>query len=265
MELTRQEDVSVYLYLRERIIAPQWAEFSEDYSLVQASAGVWDIEYEESLGMHPFTRAANSGYGRGLLYFDISDGLCIFGPEQTEMVQIFDGSTQVSGSIINYKKGQVYDSRDLSSCRVDYYWHYVATIDAWPDEDVPSLPIVSIQIQRADKAPLQLGGGDIREADWNIEIFGSSKGERDDILEILFDGLYQKRCSIYTFQNGLPLGRDGTFNTNFSLDYHANYTSLFFENVEKQITGLPRWGFYENERINKYRAQITFETKAYKK
>jgi len=265
MKLTRQEDISVYVYLREKIITPQYAEFSEGYSLNQAETGVWNIGYEESLQMYPFARDNHSGYGRGLLFFDVSGDMCNIGSEQTEMVKVFDGATQISGSVINYKTGQLYDNRDLSSCRVDYYWHYIATVDAWPYEDVPPLPIVSIEIQRGDKAPLQLGGGDIRETDWNVQIFATNKGERSDLVDIIFDGLHQKRCSIYTFNSGLPLDRDGTFNSNFNLDSHANYTSLFFENVEKRLTSLPRWGFYENETINKFRAEITFETKAYKK
>jgi hypothetical protein len=267
MKLTRQEDISLYFYIRDTVVGPQYAEIAEGEQLTSAEAGKWNMLYSEEAAIHPFKRGEFSGLGRGLLYFDISGDRCVFGSEQTEMISVYSGSEilQQEDYLVNYLTGQIYSRLNLSNYNVDYCWNYVSVIDAWPSDDVPALPIVSIELQRGQSLPLQLGGGDIRDASWHIEIFANNKGERDDLMDVIFEGLNLKRCSIYTFSEGLSLTREGLYNPNFQADAHSNYPSLFFENIEKSLTGLPRWGFYENEVINKYRAGITFDTKAYKK
>lgn len=267
MKLTRQEDVNLYFYIRDVVVGPQYAEFVEAEQLVSAGAGKWDILYPTEIEIHPFKRGTHNGLGRGLLYFDLVLDRCTFGVQQTQMVQVYSGSSSPleAGYSINYLTGQIYSNLDLSDYTVDYYWNYVSVIDAWPNEDVPALPIVTIELQRGQSLPLQLGGGDIRDSSWHIEIFANSKGERDDLMDIVFEGLNLRACPLYTFSTGLPLTREGLYNSNFQLEFHPNYPSLSFENVEKSLTGLPSWGFYENEVINKYRAGITFDTKAYKK
>lgn len=267
MKLTRQEDVSLYLHIRDRVIGPQYSELAENYTLVSGT-GAWDIPYETSLEIYPFKRDGYSGLGRGLVYFDMVGDDCCFGVEQTNMITISDGvTTLINGSdyYINYLTGQVHSILDLSTFSVDYHWNYVSVLDAWPSDDVPALPIVSIELQRGESLPLQLGGGDIRDGEWNIEIFANNKGERDDLMDVIYEGVYNKRCPIYLFSTGLPLLRSGLFNPAFILEEQPNYPHLTFENVEKSLTSLPRWGFYENEVINKFRASISFRTLAYKK
>jgi len=267
VKLTRQEDISLYLYLRDRIIMPQYAELSEGYGLVSAgSNGVWNIDYSTEIDIRPFRRGEYSGLGRGLVYFDVINDVCSFGLEQDEMVVVKDGSggeLERSQYAINYLNGQIISEVDLTSYTVDYYWYYVSILDAWPSEEVPALPVVSVELQLGDSKPLQLGGGAIREASWNVQIFANNKGERDDLMDVIYEGVYQKRCPIYTYENGLPLRYDGQFNSNFSVVRNTKFPSLFFENVEKRLSGLPSWGFYETEIVNKYRAEITFETMGY--
>jgi hypothetical protein len=253
--------------MRDIVIGAQYAEIAEGEQLSLVEGGKWGMSYSTELGIHPFKRDSYTGLGRGLLYFDISFDACRFGPEQTSMVSVYNGNSilPVQDYYVNYLTGQIYCDLDLSSYSVDYYWNYVSVVDAWPSDDVPELPVVSIELVRSKSSPLQLGGGDIREGTWNIEVFANNKGERDDLMDVIYEGLNLRRCMIYTFESGLPLTREGLYNYDFTLDENPNYPSLFFENIEKSLSGLPRWGFYENETINKYRARITFDTNAYKK
>jgi len=264
MKLTRQEDISVYLYIKDMVIGPRYYESTIGDSLTQVETNLWNIDYDEELDIHPFQRPEYSGLGRGLLYFDHLGETCLFGIEQVSSLRVYQGATVASGYRVNYLKGQIETSQDLSNYLVDYEWNYVAVIDAWPYEDVPALPIISIEMQSGDKSPLQIGGGDIRNASWNLEIFANNKGERDDLLDTIYNELYLRRCSIYSLSKGLPLDMKGFYNLEFDSSINNEYKYLHFENIEKRLTGLPRWGFYSQELINRYRAQITFDTIAYK-
>lgn len=262
MQLTRKEDISLYLYIRDMLLGPYYSEIAEGEDLLQTSTGVWDISYDSDL--EPFVREGYGGEGRGLLYFDRDGTECCFGTEQTNIVRVYNDTTVASGYDVNYLAGQILTSQDLTGYNVDYEWSYVSVLDAWPFDDVPPLPVVSIEMQDSQGMPLQLGYGDIRSAYWNVQIFANNKGERDDIMDILYEGIYQKRCSIYTFSTGLPLLRDGTYNSAFTTSTDPRYRYLFFEKVKKGLSGLPQWGFYAQETINRYRAEITFETNAFK-
>jgi len=266
MNLTRQEDISLYLYIKDVVLGPHYAETETGQSLTQVSTGLWDIGYGDNTDTthYPFKRSDSSGRGRGLLYFDYVGETSIFGSEQTGIVNIYNGAVTASGYRVNYLAGQIESNDDLSSYSVDYEWNYVSVLDAWPRDNVPFLPVVSIELQRGQPLPLQLGGGDIREGYWNLQIFGKNKGERDDLMDIIFAGLDSRRCPMYTFPSGLPLIGGGFYNGLFSTTVHTEYTSLFFENVKKKLSGLPQWAFYEKEQINRYRAEITFETKTYR-
>lgn len=264
MNLTRKDDISLYLYIKDTLLGPQFSELVEGVTLTAAGNSLWDIEVFED-DICPFKRGKETGRGRGLIYFDQINDCTVVGPEQTDMIKVYDGSTVVSGYSINYVTGQIISSADLSMCEIDYYWNRVAVIDAWPYEDVPPLPLISLELNRSTSLPFQLGHGDIRQASWNIQVFATNKGERNDILDIIYSGLYLRRCSVYDMQFGLPLKQDGTFNSRFNTDLITNYSELYFEKVERKLTGLPSWGFYQTETINRYRAEITFDTRSYAK
>jgi hypothetical protein len=275
MRLSRKEDISVYLYIKDTVIGPRYPEIATEESLTLTSTvNTWDIGYDIGLGFNPFKRKVlvdpvkqvykdYSGLGRGLLYFDYIGETCLFGVEQQDRVKVYDGSTIASNYKINYITGQVVTSDDLTDYLVDYEWNYVSVIDSWPYEDVPSLPFISVDSQQAKKSPLQLGGGDIRDGYWNVQIFANNKGERDDLMDLVYDNLYLRRCPLYLLPAGLPL-QNGLYNEMFDSSLHDTYTSLFFENVQKRLSGLPQWGFYEQEKVNRYRAEITFDTKTYR-
>lgn len=273
MRLTRKEDISVYLYIKDIVIGPRYSEVSTGESLTLVSTNTWDIGYDYDLGMHPFRRRVitdpvnntyvdYSGLGRGILYFDYIGETCLFGVEQQNIVKVYNGLDTATDYKVNYITGQIISSQDLTNYLVDYEWNYVSVIDSWPYDDVPPLPFVCIDMQKANKLPLQLGGGDIRDGYWNIQIFARNKGERDDLMDLIYDNVYQRRCPLYLLSSGLPL-QNGQYNEMFDSSVHNTYTSLFFENIRKNLTGLPQWGFYEQEQVNRYRAEITFDTRTY--
>lgn len=256
MRLTRQEDVSLYLYLKDCVIGPEFYEITSGDTLSQDSSVKWMINYTTR---HP----APTDRGRGILSFDVCSGICNFGTEQSGVVSVYQGMTEATSYSVDYLGANIYTMQNLTGYNVDYCWHYVSVLDAWPYEDVPSLPIVSLELLEAYGSPYQLGGGEIRNGFWNIQIFASNKGERDDLMDTIYDKLRLRRCPVYRFENGLPLIRNGTFNTNFTANLHSNFKYLHFDSVKKSLSGLPSWGFYGSERINRNRAEITFNTLAY--
>jgi hypothetical protein len=270
MQQLRKEDVSLYMYIKDSILSLDYTEVSYNQDLVQDSPGVWTMGFDEQFGempgKFPFRRRDRniSGLGRGIPYFDSDGQFVSVGPEQQNRVVVDNGTTTATGCQVNYLDGQIITDQDLTGYTVDYEWNFVSVIDAWPYEDVPALPIVSIELQSGTSLPLQLGGGDIREANWHMEIFASNKGERDDLVDTLYNRIYNQRCLIYTFDNGLPLLRTGLFNPDFTAVLNASYNFLYFEKVQTKLTGLPNWGFYNTEQLNRYRAAITFSTKAYR-
>ena len=280
MKLHRQEAISMHLYIKDTIIAPQYAEISTGMSLspattlinnqVVALPNTWNLEYDDDVdyGKEPFRRLEKDidGLGRGLLYFDYdSAGTTMVGVEQTNRLTVYSGSDIVPALSyqINYLNGQLISTLDMSNYTVDYEWHFISVVDAWPWDEVPKLPIVTIFRGDADSYGYQLGGGAIREGNWVVEIFATNRGERDDLLDVIYEKTYMRRCPLYTFNNGLPLGFDGLYNNNFTTDLVVNQTAMYFDDVRKKLTGLPSWGFYDHELINRYRAQVTFTTRNY--
>jgi hypothetical protein len=259
--------------MKDVVIGPRYSEVTTGASLTAVGNNTWDISYDSDLGLHPFRRRVSdpttgmyndhSGLGRGILYFDYIGETCLFGVEQQDIVRVYAGATVASGYKVNYITGQIVSDQSLSSHLVDYEWNYVSVIDSWPYEDVPPLPVVCVDMQKAGKSPLQLGGGDIRDGYWNIQVFANNKGERDDIMDLVYDNVYQRRCPLYLLPSGLPL-KNGLYNEMFDSSVHDIYTSIFFENIQKRLSGLPQWGFYEQERTNRYRAEITFDTRTYR-
>jgi hypothetical protein len=267
MRLQRKEDISMYLYIKDVVIGPRYSEISTGMSLTPAGKpNIWNMEFDLELNKDPFRRLEQdiNGIGRGLLYFDYTGETSIFGVEQSNIVKVYNGATTASGYSVNYLNGQVVSNQDLSGFSVDYEWNYVSVLDAWPWDEVPPLPIITIERDDGRSKGLQLGGGDIREGNWTIEIFTNNNGERDDMLDVIWENIYMRRCPLYNLEKGLPLDFGGLYNEQFNTDYEPLYSSMYFDDAEKRLTGLPKWGFYDHEIINRYRAQITFTTRNYK-
>ena len=49
MKLTRKEDVSLYLYIKDCVVGPEFYEIAESESLTEVSTGVWQASISCSL------------------------------------------------------------------------------------------------------------------------------------------------------------------------------------------------------------------------
>ena len=307
MSVLRKSDLSLYLYLKDTVLN-NFVEV-EEYISLQLMPELSDLTsyvYEAVTTMDP----APTDPGRGWVYFDTvsgtnnctpftsvsgmnGDGDIAYGtPEQSERVIVYE--TNVGGTLdivpwtdfmIDYVDGRIISSRALETPYVTYYWNYVSIVDEWPAIEASNVPVIVLDIHGTDKAGYQLGGGKkvIRKVD--IHIFASNPAERNDLVETLYDGLYNKSCPLYEFVTGSVLDYDGTFYgrrdlldrvanpTNkltylFSRETVSNMTSLYFDNVTSRHVNLPILMSQSGNQIilsdlNAYRSKISFDILSY--
>lgn len=307
MSVLRKSDLSLYLYLKDTVLN-NFVEV-EEYISLQLMPELSDLTsyvYEASTTMDPIP----TDPGRGWVYFDTvsgtnnctpftsvsgsnGDGDIVYGtPEQSERVVVYE--TNVSGTLdivpwtdymIDYVDGRIISSRTLETPYVTYYWNYVSIVDEWPAIEASNVPVIVLDIHGTDKAGYQLGGGKkvIRKVD--IHIFASNPAERNDIVEVLYDGLYNKSCPLYEFVTGSVLDYDGTFygrrdlldrvpNPTNKLTYLfdrsslSGITTIYFDNVTSRHVNLPIVMSQSGNQIilsdlNAYRSKISFEILSY--
>lgn len=238
MSILRKTDLSLYLYLKDTVLS-NFIEY-EDYISLELMAELSDVDpnensfiYEAATSMSP----TPTDQGRGWVYFDAvsgtnnctpftsvsglnGDGDFAYGtPEQSDRVIVYE--TNASGTLdivpwedymIDYIDGRVVTSRRLTDpIYVTYYWNYVSVVDEWPAIEAADVPVVVLDIHGTDKAGYQLGGGKKVNRKVDIHIFASGPAERNDLVETLVDGLYNKSCPLYDFVTGSVLDHNGTF------------------------------------------------------
>jgi len=277
----RKEDASVYLYLKDLVLA-DFIELQHKDALVYSSrlsTDTFDVyEIETFLDPTPFER------GRGLAYFDDLTGqplVCtptISGsPEQSNRVTVFDKDLNVIDDttyIVDYLDGRITVDPGVVPAYVDYYWHYVSLVDEWSAISASDPPVVVIDMNATIKKGFQLGGGKLTERKVSLIIFASSTAERNDLAEVLHDGLYNKSCPYYDFPEGTVLDFDGTFRgRRYTSDKADNLflrttvsgvSNLRFENVATKHISLPIVMSTGNDEValsdlNAYRSKITFD------
>lgn len=307
MSVLRKSDLSLYLYLKDTVLN-NFVEL-EEYIPLQLMPELSDsgsYVYEALTEMSP----SPTDPGRGWVYFDAisgatncehftsvsglnGDGDFAYGtPEQSERVFVYE--TNVSGILdlvpwqdymIDYIDGRIVSSRALETPYVTYYWNYVSVVDEWPQVESSNTPVLVLDIHGTDKKGYQLGGGKkvIRKVD--IHIFATNPGERNDIVEVLYDGFYNKSCMLYGFPTGSVLSYDGTFygrrdlldripnpdnNVTYLFDREAisNIGSLYFDNVISRHITLPIIMSQSGDKImlsdlNSYRSKISLDILAY--
>lgn len=307
MSVLRKSDLSLYLYLKDTVLN-NFIEV-EEYMPLQLMPELSDLTsyvYEAVTTMDPIP----TDPGRGWLYFDTvsgtnnctpftsvsgmnGDGDLAYGtPEQSERVVVYE--TNVGGTLdivpwtdymIDYVDGRIISSRALETPYVTYYWNYVSIVDEWPSVEASNVPVVVLDIHGTDKAGYQLGGGKkvIRKVD--IHIFASNPAERNDIVEVLYDGLYNKSCPLYEFVTGSVLDYDGTFYgrrdlldrvpnpTNkltymYSREVISGASSFYFDSVTSRHVNLPILMSQSGNQIilsdlNAYRSKISFDIVLY--
>lgn len=232
MSLLRKEDLSLYFYIKD-IVLKNFQETAEDEYLVPVPELCGENSYVYRCLFDSVPSPDEEG--RGWLYFDTSvsgtgcssfhqisglngDGNAAYGtPEQYNKVIVYE--TTPNGVevvdwreyMIDYVDCRVISERELTLPKITYTWNYVSVVDEWSASLAANPPVVVVDIDSTSKKGYQLGGGRKVEREVKLHVFASSKAERNDIVDTLYDGLFNKRCQLLNFTSGSALDYDGTF------------------------------------------------------
>jgi len=259
MSSLRKEDISLYLYLKD-IVLNKFTEI-EEYSLLELMTDLCGMDsyvYELNTSLIPSPKER----GRGWRYFDPpaeinncnyytsvsglnGDGGVAYGtPEQSTMVIVYETSSSgtldiipPSEYMIDYIDCRIVSERKLNSPYVTYTWNYISVVDEWAAVEASEPPVIVIDIQGTDKSGYQLGGGKQTKRKVDIHIFASNPAERNDIVERLYDGLFNKSCVMYNFPTGSILDYDGTFYGRRTSITPENKLSYLFDREEVNKVG----------------------------
>lgn len=285
MYRSRKEDTSVYLYIKDIVLQP-FTEFQEKdilrYSTTMSTDTTYVYEIETYLDPSPFER------GRGILYFDDLSNSPLVNcttysgtPEQSNRVTVYDDDMNIVDEnlyIVDYVDGRIITYPSVSVKYIDYYWNYVSLVDEWSAITAASTPVVVLDLNAVNKVGYQMGGGRKVIRKGNLIVFASSPAERNDLTEVLYDGIYLKSCPLYDFPKGSVLDYDGTFyNRKNNMNKATNLfdrslvpysSSLRFESVDSKNISLPLAMTKGKDDVtlsdlNAYRARITFDLVSY--
>lgn len=313
MKRLRKEDLSLYRYikdtvLREFVEKEELAPLELISELTCQDSYVYQAEIDSDIIPSPIER------GRGWTFFDCPEydvqGDCIYSistcvpefvtvtgtdgqgtdctgtPEQSNRVTLYDENlATISGVdyVIDYVDGRIILETDTVVPKyVKYYWNYVSVVDEWAVISAANTPVVVIDTSGTDKEGYQLGGGNKTTRLVEIQVFASSTAERNDLVETIHNGLYNKSAPVYDFSTGDVLDYDGTFyarkTTYNKLTSLFNRTSLNdlselhggmeFINVSSRHVKMPLILSRERNELllsdlNAYRSKISFEIQTY--
>lgn len=302
MKSLRKEDLSLYLYIKDVVLR----DFIEQEEYVQLQlmpelCGMSSYVYEYVSDLEP----SPTERGRGWVYFDPpsgglscepylsvsglnGDGDPTFGtPEQSNNVIVYE--TTVSGLsvvdwrdyMVDYIDGRIISERKFNSPYVTYNWNYVSIVDEWAAIEAADPPVIVLDLNGTDKIGYQLGGGKKTTRKVEIHIFASSPAERNDIVETLYDGFFNRSCPIYDFPTGSVLDYDGTFYGRKNLldriaspENKLTYlfdrskvfgvSSLYFDSVTSRHVNLPLVMTRGTDEVmlsdlNAYRSKVSFD------
>ena len=321
MSSLRKEDLSLYLHIKD-IVLRNFRETEEHVPLRQMPE-LCDHEsyvYEIVTDLEP----SPTERGRGLVYFDPptgglpcepyptvsglnGDGDPAYGtPEQSNKVIVYESVNPIlcgdtltySGTeldwryyMIDYIDGRVIiptsHAVQLDNPAVTFEWNYISVVDEWAAIEAADPPVVVIDMHGTDKAGYQLGGGKMATRKVDLHVFASNPAERNDIVEALYDGLYNKSCPLYEFPTGSVLDYDGTFYGRRTLDERyptgipdnkltylfdrdriSNVSRLHFDSVTARHVNLPLVMSRGRDEImlsdlNAYRSKVSFDMFSY--
>lgn len=269
MERARLENLSFIYYLKNRVLLENFIERREEDSLIQESSTSYRIVVPQGFKPNPLDK------GRGLVYFDeISiPGYGVIPDESAEQqnrVIVYNQSNAViSGSqyTIDYAGGRVLNPIGFTPGTITYYYNYVSVFEA--DQDLPEserkidLPYIVVSSDgQAIRKGMQLGGGKIIPRQVNLHIYATDQAERNDLVQILMDGLEDREITVVDFNqtNGLQLNYDGTYNTNFSSTPSEEISGcMSFENITyRHLRGTRDYTYPE-----RYRSTISLNLVTY--
>lgn len=281
----RKEDLSVYLYLKDRLLA-DFIEFEEKDELLYSndlSSDTTDVYQIQS-----FSEPSPYERGRGLVYFDdltgqqlVNDTTFSGTPEQSNRVTVYDTDLNVISDqnyMIDYIDGRIITTTSVVPKYIDYFWNYVSVVDEFSAITAADPPVVVLDIHGTDKTGYQLGAGKKVIRKVMVHIFASSPAERNDLTEAIYDGLYLKCCPLYELSQGSVLEYDGTFfgrkynlnkdETLFSRATVSGTSRLLFDHVSSRNINLPLAMTKGRDEVtlsdlNAYRSKITFDLLSY--
>jgi hypothetical protein len=236
---------SLHLYIKNTVLRNWHAEELNAELTYDATTGLYLPDYA-ALELEP----RPDDRGRGWVYFDYPD----LQNEQTTQVTVYPATCNYR---VNYVYGGIEHTSGDVPTEADFKWNYVSVVDEWPQQvNASELPIVVVDISTIDKGPYQLGGGKKLINPGMIHIFATSKAERDDLMSIIHDAMYEKHLKGYDFSDGTPLFYDGFFNTGYVQTTLSGILDCgtSFENVVARTV-------YINQisPLNEFRARINYE------
>jgi len=286
MNRLRQEDSSLYLYLKDIVLSDfiekqEWVPLTYNEALTIGTTRVYEID--DYFDPSPKTR------GRGFVYFDDLTNECLVNTttysgtaEQSNRIKVYTASgTEISdlSYVIDYVDCRVItDQVGVVPSYIDYHWYYISVLDEWGAVKTTPPPAVVIDLNSSVKTGFQLGHGIKSIRKCILHVFGSDPAERNDIVELLHNGLYLRSCPLYTFDKGVVLDSDGLFNGRkgnmdksevlFDRTTVSGVSRMQFENIESRNIRMPdtmNRGITDVmlSSINAYRATVTFDIITY--
>lgn len=263
MKQLRKEDLSIHHYIRYAVLT-EYAETDRtvplEYMPDISSAGSYVYKALSGMDPSPISR------GRGWVYIDDYGDIT----EQQNSVIVYDSlGSVISGTnyMIDYIDGRIIvASQSLDPTSVTYQYFYVALVNDWDVLQDSGVPIIALNIESTSKDGFQLGGGSCVTRRGRLNIFATNQAERDDLGELLYDGLREKCCPNQNWTKGSMIDWNGVFNTDYVYELIQYQSALHFLNVgyRKISPGLfdlriPSIDATMLSDLNRYRAIINFD------
>lgn len=260
MKKLRKEDLSLHHFIRFNVL-DEFIETDTDIPLTFLP----DVSTSDSFVYEATSSRTPSptSLGRGWVYLDAYGDVT----EQQNAVTVYDSSNDViSGTeyIIDYVDGRVITSGTVTPDHVTYKYFYVSLVNEWQDIEAAGVPVVVINVDGFTKEGFQLGGGRRVPRKGRLHVFATNQAERDDLNEILYDGIYQKCVPNQNWTKGSMIDWNGTFQDDYVYELIANHSHLQFEDVEARnvaatfLREIPNTDLTMLSDLNRYRARISF-------
>ncbi len=259
MKKLRKEDLSLHHYVRYNILTEYLEtdyvvplEYKPDLSSTNS------VVYQASSMQLP----SPTSLGRGWSYVDIYGDTT----EQQNSIIVYDSlGSVISGAeyMIDYVDGRVITSGTVTPAAVTYKYFYVSLVNEWNDVPASDVPVVVINLESFVKEGFQLGGGKMVSRRGHLHIFATNQSERDDLGELLYDGLNQKCCPNQNWTKGTMLDWDGSFNNDYVYELIEYNSPLNFDKVNYRAINIPLMYVPSRDMtmlsdLNRYRARIDF-------
>lgn len=261
MKRLRKEDLSLHHYIRYNVLNEYIeTEYNVPLDYMSDISEPTSQVYESDSSMIPLP----TELGRGWVYIDAYGDIT----EQQNAVTVYDSLANViSGTnyMVDYVDGRVITSGTVTPAAVTYKYFYVSLVNEWEDVESAGVPVVVVNLESFEKVGFQLGGGKRVPRRGHLHIFATNRSERDDLLELLYDGINEKCCPNQNWTKGSILDWDGTFNSDYVYETIQYSSMLHFENVRARninpplVREVPTRDVTMLSDLNRYRARIDFD------